>query len=200
MFLVPSWLPCIHLYGIGPCGLHMQWTNGLQQETQAKLPWCGTGSSSNTERTLWRLVLILDLLKPQILLLWCWETERNGTLETQGCNSTGINLSTILNLSRGASGNAYSSSTPRTPLPWPTGRDEVLSPPVANDLITMTSNSKHCTSNTPRKSIWRPNQDDQDETSALKNICNDLLVKDTGPTEDCFSHCPLINWHFGFPF
>lgn len=49
--------------------------------------------------------------------LLLWQGKDNGILETPGCNSTEIKLSTISDTPEGVSGNSYSSGIPTTPLP-----------------------------------------------------------------------------------
>lgn len=97
-------------------------------ETHTKLAWCWTGASSNTEGKLWTLALMLALRKLQ--LPFCGWTKGNGSLGTQGYNSMEMKLPTISHSRMGTSGNAYSSSTPRTPLPPATREDKPLSCPI----------------------------------------------------------------------
>lgn len=79
------------------------------------------------EWKLWAMALILALLWTQ-LDFSPWRMKGNGTLETQGCNSIGIKLSTISNAPMQVSENAFSCDITINPHPPATGGDKAHSP------------------------------------------------------------------------
>lgn len=125
-------LACIHLFHDLPQPAMWPWKphghdpthHGMQLGTQATPARCWAGLC-NKERRLWATAWIPALQKTK-WGLFLGGTQGDGTLETQRLNFTEIKLSMIPHAPVGASGNSYSSGTPRDPLPPTTGGDKII--------------------------------------------------------------------------